>query len=77
MDLHKAGMGFKTIGKQLGEKVTTAGQSPSVWSSTQDLTSWSKTSPEQLGISWDHSHHGNTLHREGLRSKAGKHVVVR
>ncbi|KAL0200316.1 hypothetical protein M9458_003503, partial [Cirrhinus mrigala] len=25
VDLHKAGMGYKTIGKQLGEKVTTAG----------------------------------------------------
>ncbi len=25
VDLHKAGMGYKTIAKQLGEKVTTAG----------------------------------------------------
>ncbi|KAJ8375676.1 hypothetical protein SKAU_G00062560 [Synaphobranchus kaupii] len=25
VDLHKAGMGYKTIGKQLGEKVTTVG----------------------------------------------------
>ncbi len=24
VDLHKAGMGYKTISKQLGEKVTTA-----------------------------------------------------
>ncbi len=25
VDLHKAGMGYKTIAKQLGEKVTTVG----------------------------------------------------
>ncbi len=25
IDLHKAGMGFRTIGKQLGEKATTVG----------------------------------------------------
>ena len=54
VDLHKAGMGYKTIAKQLGEKVTTVGaiirkweetqkncQSPSTWGSMQDLTSWS------------------------------------
>ncbi len=53
VDLHKAGMGYKTIAKQLGEKVTTVGaiihkwkkqnncQSPSVWGSMQDLTLWS------------------------------------
>ncbi len=54
VDLHKAGMGYKTIAKQLGEKVTTVGaiysqmeetqnncQSPSDWGSMQDLTSWS------------------------------------
>ncbi len=52
-DLHKAGTGYKTIAKQLGEKVTTAGaiirrwkkhkitHSPSDWGSMQDLTSWS------------------------------------
>ncbi len=52
VDLHKAGMGYKTIAKHLGEKVTTAGvimqmeetqnncQSPSDWGSMQDLTSW-------------------------------------
>ncbi len=47
-------MGYKTIAKQLGEKVTTVGViigkwkkhkitviSPSVWGSVQDLTSWS------------------------------------
>ncbi len=51
VDLHKAGMGYKTIAKQLGNKVTTVGaiirkwkkhkitQSPSVWGSMQDLTS--------------------------------------
>ena len=35
-------MGYKTIGKQLGEKVTTQNncQSPSVWGSMQDLTQW-------------------------------------
>ncbi len=47
VDLHEAGTGYKTIAKQLGEngngmekkhKIT---QSPSVWGSMQDLTSWS------------------------------------
>ena len=46
-------MGYRTIGKQLGEKATTVGaiirkwkkfkmtvKSPSVWGSMQDLTSW-------------------------------------
>ena len=53
VNLHKAGLGYKTIAKQLGEKVTTVGaiirkrkkrnncQPPSVWGSMQDLTSWS------------------------------------
>ena len=53
VDLHKAGMGYKTIGKQLGEKQTTGCdysqieatpdncQSPSVWGSMQDLASCS------------------------------------
>ena len=54
VDLHMAGMGYKKISKQLGEKLTTVGaiirkwkkhgshsQSPSVWGSTQDLhASW-------------------------------------
>ena len=47
VDLHKAGMGYKKISKQLGEKLTTVGaiirntkQSPSVWGFTQDLASW-------------------------------------
>ena len=53
VDLHNAGMGYRIIGKQLGEKATTVGaiirkwkkfkltgQSPSVWGSMQDLTSW-------------------------------------
>ncbi len=52
VDLHKAGMSYKTITKQLGEKVITTGviihkwkktqncQSPSDWGSMQDLSSW-------------------------------------
>ncbi len=31
VDLHKAGMGYKTIAKQLGEKVTTVGASIHKW----------------------------------------------
>ncbi len=53
VDLHKAGMGYKTIAKLLGKKVKTVcdysqmeetqnnGQSSSDWGSMQDLTSWS------------------------------------
>ncbi|KAI3356592.1 hypothetical protein L3Q82_017789 [Scortum barcoo] len=54
VDLHKAWMGYRTTGKQLGEKATTVGaiirkwkklkmdcQSPSDWGSMQDLASWS------------------------------------
>ena len=53
VDLHKAGMGYKNISKQLGEKLTTVGaiirkwkkhkvtaNLPLVWGSTQDLASW-------------------------------------
>ena len=58
VDLHKAGMGYKTIAKHFGEKVTTVGaifsqmeetqkncQSPLAWGSMQDLTSWSCNIP--------------------------------
>ena len=41
VDLHMAGMGYKTIAKQLGEKVTTVGAIISAWRSMQDLTPWS------------------------------------
>ena len=60
VDLHKAGMGFKKISKQLGEKLTTVGaiirkwkktqshhQSPLVWGSTQDLASWAINDDEK------------------------------
>ena len=53
VDLHKAGMGYKKISKQLGEKWTTVGTIIRKWKkhkvttnlprsggSTQDLTSW-------------------------------------
>ncbi len=52
VDLHEAGMGYKTITKQLGEKVTTDGAIIRKWKkhkitvnlpqgSIQDYTSWS------------------------------------
>ncbi len=56
VDQHKAGMGYKTISKQLGEKVTTVGAifrkwkkhkitvnlpRSGDWCSIQDLTTWS------------------------------------
>ncbi len=53
VDLHKAGMGYRTIGKQLGERqqllaqllemeeIQDDCQSPSDWGSMQDLASWS------------------------------------
>ncbi len=48
VDLQKAGMDYKTIAKQLGEKVTTVGaiysqmgkNTVSDWGSMLDLTSW-------------------------------------
>ncbi len=53
-------MGYRTIGKQLGEKATTIGvitskwkkiqddcQSPSDWGSMQDPASWSINDPEK------------------------------
>ncbi len=56
VDLHKAGMGYKTIAKQLGEKVIIFGTiihkwkkhkiSPSDCGFMQDLTSWSFNDPE-------------------------------
>ncbi len=60
VDLHKTGMGYKTITKQLGEKVTVGViysqmeetqnncQSPSDWGSMQDLTSWSFNDHENV-----------------------------
>ncbi len=52
VDLHKAGMSYKAVAKQLGEKVTTVGAIICKWKkqnncqsprtgSMQDLTSWS------------------------------------
>ena len=50
-------MGYRTIGKQLGEKATTVGaimeevqddgQSPSVWGFMQDLTLWGTNDHEE------------------------------
>ena len=46
VDLHKAGMGYKTIGQQLSEKETTFGVS------TQNLASWGIDDHEKVeGIS--------------------------
>ncbi len=47
VDLHKAGMGYRTIGKQLGEKAQDDCQSPSDWGSIQDLALWSIRDPEK------------------------------
>ncbi len=59
VDLHKAGMGYKTISKKLGKRRRQLKcdylemeeiqnhQSPSVWSSMQDLTSWGKDDHEK------------------------------
>ena len=54
---HKTGIGFKMIGKQLGEKESSVGViirkwkkhqlTPTVWSSTQDLPKWSKPDNEK------------------------------
>ena len=38
VDLHKAGMGYKTIGKQLGEKQTTIGVRFANGSNTKQLS---------------------------------------
>ncbi len=98
VDLHKARMGYKTIAKQLGVRVTTVGviirkwkkyknncQSPSVWGSMQDLTSWSLNDHENgeesaqnytggscqwSQSSWDHSHQENNwLHTTPWRTE--------
>ena len=36
VDLHKAGMGYRTIGKQLGEKTTTVGAIIRKWEEVED-----------------------------------------
>ncbi len=38
VDLHKAGMGYKTIAKQLGEKVTTVGAIIHKWKKQNQLS---------------------------------------
>ncbi len=58
VDLHKAGMGYRTIGKQLGEKATNVGAIIRKWKKfkmtvnlpwtgapMQDLASWSINDP--------------------------------
>ncbi len=58
VDLHKAGMSYRTIGKQLGEKATTVGAIIRKWkkfmmtvnlprTEMQDLASWSINNPEK------------------------------
>ena len=50
VDLHKAGMGYRTIGKQLGEKATTVGTIIRKWKKfkiTVNLTSWSLNDHEK------------------------------
>ncbi len=59
VDLHKAGMSYRTTGKQLGEKATTVGAiirkwkkfkmtvNPSDWGSMEDPASWSINDPEK------------------------------
>src|SRR4029434_3290133 len=43
VDLHKAGMGYKTIGKQLGEKQTTIGLIISKWKQRQTTVNSSRS----------------------------------
>ncbi len=58
VDLHKAGMGYRTKGKQFGEKATTVGAIIRKWkkfkmtvnlprTGAQDLASWSINDPEK------------------------------
>ncbi len=58
VDLHKAGMGYRTKGKQLGEKETIVGTIIRKWkkfkmtvnlpqTGAQDLASWSINDPEK------------------------------
>ncbi len=86
VDLHKAGMGYKTIAKQLGEKVTTVGviirkwkkqnncQSPSVWGSMQDLTSWSFNDHENGEESAQNYTGGSCQWSQGSRSASGFYI---
>ena len=73
VDLHKAGMGYKKISKQLGEKLTAVEaiirkwketqshrQSRSVWGSTQDLALWDINDDEKGQGS------AQSLHRRSL-----------
>ena len=53
VDLHKAGMGYKTISKKFGEKKTTVGAIIRKWKkykttiNWQDLVSWGKDDHEK------------------------------
>ena len=54
VDLHKAGIGYKKISKQLGEKLTTVGAIIRKWKKHKVTTNlpWSEA-PRKISASWD------------------------
>ena len=54
VDLHKAGMGYKKISKQLGEKLTTVGAIIRKWKKHKVTTNLPRSGlPRKILASWD------------------------
>jgi len=70
--LHKAGMGYRTIGKQLGEKATTVGAIIRQWKKFKMTVN----DPKRAGTTVSKKTISNTLRRHGLKSCLARKVPL-
>ena len=88
VDLHKAGMGYKKISKQLGEKLTTVGAIIRKLKKHKVTSNLPRTQPsttqeelvndlKAVGTTVTKRTISNTLHREGLKSCCARKVLLK